>query len=146
MTFTQTIAESPATIQSKVAVQQAPLIVCIDDNPIICRIIEHIVTHAGYRFLAILDSLQAPQILGQVQPALVLLDLPMVGTNGRGLCIELRKSDLFKQLPIVALTDSNSFIECFRSKMAGATDLCCKPIASPKKVLALIRKHLPGKV
>ncbi len=36
-----------------------PLVACVDDSPIICRSLEEILTHQGYRFVGIQDSLTA---------------------------------------------------------------------------------------
>ncbi|MBC7879797.1 MAG: response regulator [Anaerolineae bacterium] len=135
---------SPA-IPSKAAAQQAPLIVCIDDSPA-CQIVENIVTKAGYRFLAIQDPLQATKVLKQAQPALILLGLITPGIDGHALCLQLRKSEPFKQLPIIVLSGNDSLIERLRAKMAGATGFCNKPIETPKDLLSLIGKHLVQKV
>ncbi len=133
-------------IPSKAAAQQAPLIVCIDDSPVVCQIVENILTKAGYRFLAIQDPLQAIKALEQERPALILLDLIMPGMGGHALCLQLRKSELFKQVPIIVLSSNDSLIERLRAKMAGATDFCNKPLEAPKDLLSLIGKHLVQKV
>lgn len=133
-------------IPAKAAAQRAPLIVCIDDSPIVSQIVENIVTKAGYRFLAIQDPLQAIKVLEQAQPALILLDLIMPGMGGHALCLTLRKNELFKQVPIIILSSNGSLIERLRAKTAGATDFCNKPIEAPKDFLSLIGKHLVQKV
>jgi two-component system, chemotaxis family, response regulator PixG len=65
----------------------------------------------------------------------------MPNTNGYELCSFLRKSPLFKELPIVMLTGHDGVIDRLRAKVAGSTDFLGKP-PDPKRVIEVVQKLL----
>jgi two-component system, chemotaxis family, response regulator PixG len=90
---------------------------------------------------SILDPLQSLTTLLQKKPKLIFLDLVMPNTNGYELCSFLRKSPLFKELPIVMLTGHDGVIDRLRAKVAGSTDFLGKP-PDPTKVTDVVQRLL----
>ncbi len=117
------------------------LIACIDDSPVIGKELEAILKPLGYEVFSILDPLQSLTTLLQKKPKLIFLDLVMPNTNGYELCSFLRKSPLFKELPIVMLTGHDGVIDRLRAKVAGSTDFLGKP-PDHKKVIEVVQKLL----
>jgi two-component system, chemotaxis family, response regulator PixG len=117
------------------------LIACIDDSPVIGKELEAILKPLGYEVFSILDPLQSLTTLLQKKPKLIFLDLVMPNTNGYELCSFLRKSPLFKELPIVMLTGHDGVIDRLRAKVAGSTDFLGKPPDS-KKVIEVVQRLL----
>lgn len=120
---------------------EKPLVACIDDSPLVGQALSRMLEPAGYRVLAITDPLRAPSILLQQRPAVIFLDLMMPTTNGYELCSFLRKTTLFKDIPIVILTGQNGMVDRVRAKMAGATEFMTKP-PEVHKVLTLLGELL----
>ncbi|MDJ0725956.1 MAG: response regulator [Prochloraceae cyanobacterium] len=118
-----------------------PLIAGVDDSPLICHVMEEIVTKAGYRFMAINDPLKAVETISNERPDFIFLDLEMPHTNGYELCTQLRKISYFKNTPIVILTGNDGFVDKIKARMCGANEFLNKPV-SPEKVLSEIRKYL----
>lgn len=116
-----------------------PLIVCIDDSPIIAQLMAKILT--GYRFLAIQDSLQVLPLLLEHKPDLIFLDLVMPIANGYEICAQIRRISQFKKTPILILTGNDGIVDRMRAKMAGSTDFLAKPI-NESQVLASVQKYL----
>jgi len=119
-----------------------PLIVCIDDSPMIGQQMQVILEPAGYEMLHILDPLKGIATLLNRKPALIFLDLVMPNSNGYELCTFLRKTTAFRETPIVILTGHDGVIDRVRAKMAGSSDFLSKPPV-PSKVLMMIQKHIP---
>ncbi|WNZ23774.1 response regulator [Leptolyngbya sp. NK1-12] len=119
----------------------SPLIVCIDDSPVICQSLEEIIKGAQYEFLAINDPLRAIALLMSRKPALIFLDLVMPNANGYEICGQLRKLTIFKETPIVILTGQDGIVDRVRAKLVGASDFLSKPVEAAA-VLGVIRKHL----
>jgi two-component system, chemotaxis family, response regulator PixG len=130
--------KSPAVVKPK---EVKGLIACIDDSPVIGKELEVILTPLGYEVFSILDPLQSLTILLQKKPKLIFLDLVMPNTNGYELCSFLRKSPLFKELPIVMLTGHDGVIDRLRAKVAGSTDFLSKP-PEPARVVQVVEKFI----
>lgn len=128
-----TLAPSPGAKQ--------PLIVCIDDNAKVCEMMGKILQAAGYRYLSVLDSIEALPILLEHKPDLIFLDLVMPVASGYEVCSQIRRIAALKQTPIVILTGNDGIIDRIRSKSSGATDFISKP-PEVSKVLSTVRRYV----
>ncbi len=115
-----------------------PLIVCIDDSKTVQKQVRMTLEVGGYRVLGILDPTMALKKLSQHQPAVIFLDINMPNLNGYDLCSLLRKSQRFKNIPIVMLTGRDGMIDRVRAKLVGATDYLTKP-CDPNKLITLTK-------
>ena len=111
-----------------------PLIVCIDDSPQICKVMEYIVTSRRYRFISIQESITAIPNLITAKPDFIFLDIGMPIVNGYELCAQIRRISQFKDVPIVILTGNDGIVDRVRAKVAGATAFIAKPIEIAKIV------------
>lgn len=117
------------------------LIMCIDDSIQTCQIMEHIITEAGYQYVAVRDPLKAlPEILKH-KPDLIFLDLIMPIVNGYEICSQIRRIRSLKDIPVIILTSNDGMFDRLRSKIVGASGFLSKPI-DQEKVLAKIRYFL----
>ncbi|WP_392482742.1 response regulator [Nostoc sp. C110] len=118
-----------------------PLVACVDDSPTICRSLEEIMTHQGYRFVGIQDSLTAVLNLIKSKPDFIFLDLLMPKVNGYEICSQIRKTPSLKNVPVVILTGKDGIVDRMRAKLVGATDFLGKPVEQDK-VLNMLHKYL----
>ncbi|MBE8969855.1 response regulator [Nostocales cyanobacterium LEGE 12452] len=118
-----------------------PLVACVDDSPMICRSLEEILTHQGYRFVGIQDSLTAVLNLIKSKPDFIFLDLLMPKVNGYEICSQIRKTPSLKNVPVVILTGKDGIVDRMRAKLVGATDFLGKPVEQDK-VLNMLHKYL----
>ncbi|MDY6937760.1 MAG: response regulator [Cyanobacteriota bacterium] len=131
------------TTESKIqpSSDRRPLIACVDDSPQNCRRIEQILTQAGYRAIALTDSVQAIPILLEKKPDLLFLDLVMPVANGYEVCTQLRRITDFDKMPIVILTNNDGMLDRMRAKVVKASAFLSKPI-EPKKILRAVKKYV----
>jgi two-component system, chemotaxis family, response regulator PixG len=142
--------KTPQSVKKKIVLppsssQNEPLIACIDDSLQTIKMMEPVIQTAGYRFLAIQDSLQAILTLIEAKPDLIFLDLVMPVANGYEICTQLRRIPQFSQTPIVILTGNKGIIHRMRASTVRASDFLTKPVQAPK-ILEVIRKHLGNKM
>ena len=121
--------------------QPSSLIFCIDDSPFIAKALGEVVLKAGYRFVAVQDSLQAMPALLKHKPDMIFLDLVMPIANGYEVCTQIRRVVRFRKTPIVILTGQDGIFDRVRAKLVGSTDFLAKPVEADK-VLQMIEKHL----
>ena len=123
---------------SEINHSSSTLIVCIDDSKTVQKQVQMTLEAGGYRVLGITDPTIALKKLSKYQPAVIFLDINMPNLNGYDLCSLLRKSQKFKDIPIVMLTGRDGMIDRVRAKIAGATDYLTKP-CDPVKLINLTK-------
>ena len=128
---------------TKKRIQQSnkPLILCIDDSPQICNVMEQIITKAGYRFIGVKQALQAVPNIISAKPNLVFLDIGMPIVNGYEICSQIRRVSQIKHIPVVILTGNDGIVDRVRAKVVGANAFVSKPIEI-EKILQAIEENI----
>jgi chemotaxis family two-component system response regulator PixG len=121
--------------------ESRPVIACVDDCPIIGKVMEKILTKNGCEYVGISEAMRALPTLLQKKPDLIFLDLVMPIANGYEICAQLRRASQFKDTPIVILSGKDGIVDRVRAQFAGCSDFVNKPIEEAK-VLGAISKHL----
>ncbi|MBD2515772.1 response regulator [Nostoc sp. FACHB-973] len=135
------IQVAPPAARKAIIDVSRPLVACVDDSPTICRSLEEILTHQGYRFVGIQESLTAVLNLIKSKPDFIFLDLLMPKVNGYEICSQIRKTPSLKDVPVVILTGKDGIVDRMRAKLVGATDFLGKPVEA-EKVLNVLHKYL----
>jgi twitching motility two-component system response regulator PilG len=98
----------------------------------------------GYEISTIGSSLKALSLLFPLQPDLILCDITMPEPDGYELCAMLRRSRVFREVPIIMLTGRDGFTDRVKARMVGATDYLTKPF-SEQELLMLLEQYIgPG--
>ena len=79
-------------------------ILCIEDNPVNWRLVQRLLTQAGYQMHWASDGLKGYELALALNPALVLLDINLPGLSGFEVATKFRQSPELKGIPLVALT------------------------------------------
>lgn len=105
----------------------ATRILVIDDEPVICRLIEYQLGGAGYEVTAYQRGHDALLALADEAPDLILLDVMMPGISGWDLCRQIRASS---PVPIIMLTAKHGDDDIVTGLMSGADDYVGKPFSA----------------
>ena len=99
----------------------------------------------GYHVLTAAGGEEALEIIEEIQPDLILLDIIMPRISGIEVCSILRSSSSYlKSLPIIMLTHMHGDDYIVEALDAGADDYIIKN-ADPRVVSARVRAHLRSK-
>jgi CheY-like chemotaxis protein len=120
---------------------EAPLVLVIDDNPDSLAICERTLRAGGYRSATAASGAAGLALVAQLEPALVVLDLAMPGTDGFAVADAIRVRGGATAPPILIFTGL-SREEALRAGAGGATGFCLKPI-EPQRFLAAVRRLCP---
>ncbi len=79
-------------------------IMVVDNNPVVCKLMENLLVSHGHELRLAEDGLQALEILKTFTPDVMFIDLIMPMVDGRQLCRAVRKSAKFDQAVIAILS------------------------------------------
>jgi two-component system nitrogen regulation response regulator NtrX len=100
-------------------------VLIIDDDAGVRRVLDRILTGAGYQVEQAADAFQALDLLDSSQPDAALLDIKMPGMDGFGLLENLRSRGL--EIPVVILTGHGDQFTAQQCLDAGAAAYLTKP-------------------
>jgi two-component system, chemotaxis family, response regulator PixG len=116
-------------------------IACIDDSQAMLNEIERLLEGDEYSTFLINDSMKALMKMASIRPDLILLDVGMPNVDGYQLCSLIRRSSIFKDIPVVMVTGHKGLLDRARARLAGATDYLTKPFSKPD-LLKMVMRHL----
>lgn len=105
-----------------------PLILCVEDEPLLLRDLCEELEDAGYQAIGVPDVAAAHVLLERMTPALILCDINLPGQSGLDLLAELRETDTLPDVPFLLLTAQADRSHQLRGKWAGADDYLVKPV------------------
>ena len=79
-------------------------ILCIEDNPVNYRLVQRLLTQAGYEMHWAEEGLRGFEMAMELKPDLVLLDINLPGLSGFEVATKFRQQAELKHTPIIALT------------------------------------------
>ena len=104
-------------------------ILIVDDVAVLRTLIKTCLQKAGYKNLHTAESGDhALELLDELEPDLIILDIVMPGTDGFEVCRRIRKSKKHAQIPILIQTGMEATQERAEVFEVGANDLISKPI------------------
>jgi diguanylate cyclase (GGDEF)-like protein len=139
------VALSPTDVSGKsddVSVHGARIL-AVDDEAQLSKGLTTLLGRRGMVVTAINDPLQFWNVIGEVNPALVMLDLEMPKISGTELCRAMRNDRRWNQLPVVFLTGHTDPDSVRRLFAAGADDYVGKPFV-PAELVMRIESRLTG--
>ncbi len=113
-------------------------VLVVDDEPMLCELIQEVLTSAEIEAQATSSSLQASKILREERFDAVFLDVRMPAPDGIELARQIRASGRNQTTPIVMITGEEDRTVLTRAFQAGANFLLFKPI-DRHRLIRLIR-------
>ncbi len=121
--------------------QEKPLILLVDDTPKNLQVMATILTNARYRITIAKSAARALQILDNVTPDLILLDIMMPEMDGFELCRRLKTSETTREIPVIFLTIKAETEDIVKGFQSGGVDYITKPF-NKTELLARVQNHL----
>lgn len=113
-------------------------IVALDDDPVICKLLEKTVQAGGHAFYLAKDRFDVLDQVDSGSADLVLLDLGLPGDDGVDIARAIRSRS---SLPLIMLTARDTVSDKVSGLDAGADDYLTKPV-DPEELLARVRALL----
>ena len=107
---------------------QQPMIMVIDDDVAVRLVAQEALLEGGFRTCEAENGKQALDLISEITPDLLLLDVMMPEMDGFEVCKAIRKNSEYSHLPIVMATALDDFESIQNAYEVGATDFIIKPI------------------
>lgn len=113
-------------------------ILIVDDEPTARESLVALLDGENYQLELATDGFQALQMLGNLQPDLILLDVMMPGMDGFEVCRRIRATPQLVEVPIILLTALDDRASLLQGLDSGADDFLHKPV-DRQEIVARVR-------
>jgi DNA-binding response OmpR family regulator len=114
------------------------LVLVIDDSPTITKVVQLVLTKAGYQVQTAPDGELGLQAVRAERPALILLDFVMPRMNGYQFCRELTADAKLRDIPVILMSAKGDQVGERFVKVMGIVDYITKPF-SPEAITAVVQ-------
>ncbi len=118
-------------------------ILCVEDNPMNWRLVQRLLSQAGYEMHWADDGLKGCEMALALRPALILLDINLPGLSGFEVATKLRQSRDMDGTLIVALTAKTMRVDRETALVTGCDGFIPKPI-DPFLFVGQVEAYLGG--
>ena len=116
-------------------------ILIVDDIMRNIQLLGSTLRNNGYEICFATSGQQALESVEKCKPALILLDINMPIMDGFEVCIELKKSDKYRDIPVIFLTANSDGEKIEKGFELGAVDYITKPFR-PGELLRRVSTHI----
>ncbi len=120
---------------------QGTRILLAEDNEVNIAAFSDYLTAKGYDLTVARNGRQALELVAEIRPHLILMDIQMPEMDGLQTMVQLRATPEFRLTPLIALTALAMPGDRERCLAAGANEYLTKPI-SPKRLVEVIQTLL----
>ncbi len=119
-----------------------PLVLAVDDSAVQLQFVQSLLERHGYTVKTARSGEDALQMLHEVIPAVLILDVMMTGMSGYDVCRQLKQDEGLRSVPVVFLTARSSPQDFKVGLDAGGVFYLAKPIKG-ERLLNAVRMLCP---
>jgi DNA-binding response OmpR family regulator len=120
--------------ESKPEARALPIVLAVDDDPAVLRIIESQLTRHDIAVKTAANGEEALGILRELTPAVLILDVMMEGISGYDLCHLVKRDPRLRDVPVIFLTSRGTPQDYKTGHELGAVIYMVKPLKAEKLV------------
>jgi two-component system, cell cycle response regulator DivK len=121
--------------------RKARTVLVVDDDETNLALARALLEADGFEVVTAVDAMSTFDVLKDVDPALILMDIQLPGMDGWELTRRLKKNIATSHIPIIAVTAYGQHGDIERAREAGFIEFVAKPV-STRELPAIIRRHL----
>lgn len=120
--------------------EDVPLVVLVDDEPVMCNVMRRILQKNGYKVITASNGVTALELTKQSKPDLVVLDIGLPAADRRELTTQIREN---ADCRIIYFTSMDSIkINEKAKEFSGEVDAFIRRPTSMKKILSVVGSTL----
>ncbi len=121
-----------------------PTIIVVDDDAANLTLAQALLESEGFVVHTASDAISMFEILKDVDPDLILMDIQLPGMDGWELTRRLKRNAATRHIPVIALTAYGHEGDAERARAAGFIAFVPKPV-STRELPAIVRRHLAAR-
>lgn len=121
--------------------QEKKLILIVDDVLQNLQVIGTALIDAGYEISMATSGQQCLDMLENIYPDLILLDIMMPEMNGYEVCKRIKSNEILKEIPVIFLTAKTETKDVLDAFEVGGSDYVTKPF-NQAELLARVNTHI----
>ena len=121
-------------VKSNPESRKPPLVMAVDDDPMVLRIIESQLTRHDYTVKTATSGQEALRLLQEITPAVLILDVMMGEISGYDLCHVVKREERLKDVPVIFLTSRGTPQDFKTGHDLGAVIYMVKPLKAEKLI------------
>jgi DNA-binding response OmpR family regulator len=119
-------------------------VLVVEDDPVVARLVAHLLTRRGYTVRHAPDGIHALAMLEKGdKPAIVVMDVMLPYVSGFELITRIRSTPAWSAVPVIMLTSKAHESDITRAFESGVNDYVVKPFR-PEEFVARVRRLLDG--
>lgn len=122
--------------------QEAPVILVVEDDPILLKMYTEKFTNEGFKVLTAQDGEMGLEIALKSKIDIILLDIMLPRISGTDLLKKLRESEKGKNIIVVVLTNLADLEEKQKAINLGVKDYLVKAMQNPGQVVDKVKERL----
>ncbi len=119
------------------------IVLCVEDNVQNRLLVNRILSSRGYTVVEAVDGLAGLDMIRELVPPLVLLDIDLPGIDGMEITRQVRADEKLQHIPLIALTASAMQGDRERFLAVGCNDYLSKPI-HVKELIDIVAQYYPA--
>ena len=123
-----------------------PVILIVEDDKFLSSACRLKFTKIGFTVHIAMDGQEAMNILQNVRPDIILLDLVMPVKDGFTVLSELKANDQYKSIPVIITSNLSQKEDVDKAKGLGAIDFIIKSDVSLDDLVTKVQNLLTGKL
>ena len=113
-------------------------VLVIDDSPTILKVVQLVLTKAGYTVLTATDGDEGLALAAEHRPDVILLDFVMPKMNGYQVCQTLHQDEDLTDIPVILMSAKGDQVGERFVKVMGIVDYITKPF-SPEAITGVVQ-------
>ncbi len=116
-------------------------ILVVDNNPTTRKLVSGKLEKSGHETYCAIDGMDAVNMLEEMTPDLVLLDLAIPGMDGYQVCKVIRENDATTTTPVIMVSGKDIEFDETKGNEVGSTGHISKPFG-PETLMKIVNEHL----
>ena len=117
-------------------------ILLIEDEKVLLNLLRRKLTQEGYIVEVANNGKKGLDLISEVMPDLILLDILMPEMDGFQVLEAMNKDEKLKNIPVIIISNSGQPVELERAKKLGIKDWLIKTDFDPQEVIEKVIKQI----